>query len=232
MRATAGVFPNVCQASFATIRVGMEIGGGISEMADALQALFLPALLVGVVCILLWRYLPGHNRPVALLVFGAALFAIPQFLVVIVGTMATELLPYRQVVLAIWLTLAAVVAEWQVVRALAGRPFLMSRYGERQRTAGPVIVGVLALAFGAVGLYLAVLSAEDLLLPHQILEGPISRKWVTQGRRSSPHYHLRLNSQNVEIGRDLYGRLRRGETVRLEVTSGSHTVVKADLAVY
>jgi hypothetical protein len=88
-------------------------------------------------------------------------------------------------------------------------------------------MGVLTLVFGGFGVYMAVLSIEDLLLPHQIVEGVVTRKWVTHGSRSAPEFHLRLDDHNVQVGQDLYARVWPGERVRLEVTAGSHAVVKA-----
>lgn len=203
-------------------------------MADALRTLFFPTLLAGVVCVVLWWCLPQRNRRMSLLLIGAGLFAIPQFLVVIVGPMATELLLYRQAVLAIWLILFGLFWAWPFVRVVQGRALPVSRHGLGQKT-NTIILGslalVLGLVFGGLGVYVAWLSAEDLLLPRQVVEGPIIRKWVTRDRRSIPEYHLGLDGHSVRIGRDLYVRLRRGETVRLEVTAGTHTIVKADRAV-
>lgn len=199
-------------------------------MADAARALFFAALLAGVVCVLLWRRLSRRNRPTGLLVIGIGLLAIPQFLVLIMGTMVTELLLYRQVVLAIWLMLFGLFGVWQFIRVVQGRA-PVSRRGLGPKT-NTVMLGLLVLVFGLVfggfGAYLAALSAEDLLMSHQVFEGAITRKWVTSSRRSIPDYHLRLDGHSVLIGRDLYVRVRPGETVRLEVTAGSHTAAKAD----
>ncbi|HLY24526.1 MAG TPA: hypothetical protein VKT83_18825 [bacterium] len=200
-------------------------------MVDAARALFFPALLAGAVCVLLWRRLRGRNRPAGLLSAGIGLLAVPQFLMLIMGTMATELLLYRQIVLATWLSAFGLFGVWQFLRAVQGRSIPVSDRG-LGRKMNTVILGLLALVFGLVfggfGLYLAALSAEDLLLPHQVFEGTIARKWVTRGTRGIPEYHLRLDGHSVRIGRDLYVRVRPGETVRLEVTAGSHTVAKAD----
>ena len=106
-------------------------------MADVLRPLFFPALVAGIVCVLLWRRLPDRNRRVSLLLVGAGLFTVPQFLVVIVGTMATELVLYRQVVLAIWLTLFGLVAAWRVIRVLEGRPLPARGKGPNS----PLIIG-------------------------------------------------------------------------------------------
>ncbi|HEV2283898.1 MAG TPA: hypothetical protein VGX75_16055 [bacterium] len=201
-------------------------------MADAVRALFFPVLLAGGVCILLWRRLRRQNRRAGwFLLLGVGLLAVPQFLVLIMGTMATALLLYREVVLAIWLLLFGLFWVWQVVRVVQGRSLPVSSRG-LGRTANTVLLGlltlVLGLVFGGFGAYLAVLSAEDLFLPHQVLEGTITRKWVTRTTRSVPEYHLRLDGHSVRIGRDLYVRVRPGETVRLEVTAGSHAAAKAD----
>lgn len=197
-------------------------------MADAVRILFFPALGAGVVCCMVWRRLPDRNQHLGLLLIGAGLFAIPQFTVVAVGTVATGLLLHRQVVLGIWLSLIGAFAAWKAVRILEGRPLPdYQSYRSQRRMNSPIILGVVALAFGGFGLYTLWLSAEDLLLPHTIYQGQITRKWIHHGTRSAPQYYLGVNGRTVEVGRDLYARLRPGEIVRVEITAGSHTVVSA-----
>ena len=187
-------------------------------MPDAVRVLFFPALLAGVICIGLWRRRPDRGRRQGLLLLGAALFALPQFLVVIAGLFATELALYRQAVLAIWLVLFGLVAAWPLIRASAGRPL---------SPASRFALGLLALLFVGVGGHMALLSAEDLLLPHQIFEGTITGRWVNRAARSGPQYHIRVGGRSLRVARDMYMRVQSGETVRLEMTAGSHTVLRA-----
>ena len=199
-------------------------------MADLVRVLFFPSLLIGVACCLLWRRLPGRNNRLGLLLVGMGLFAIPQFFVVALGTMATQLLPYRQVVLGIWLSLFGLFAAWKTIRSLEGRPIegrLAYTAARSRRANNPVILGLLALALGGLGAYLLWLSAEDLLLPHVVYQGPITRKWIEHGTRSAPQYYVRVSGRGVQVGRDLFTRVQPGETVRVEVAAGSHTVVNA-----
>lgn len=199
-------------------------------MADLVRVLFFPSLLIGVACCVLWRRLPDRNHRLALLLVGMGLFAIPQFFVVAVGTVATELLPYRQVVLGIWLSLFGLFAAWKAIRNLEGRPIegRLAHTSARGRGANnPVILSLLALAFGGFGIYMLWLSAEDLLLPRAVYQGPITRKWIQHGTRSAPQYYLGIDGRDVQVGRDLFTRVRPGETLRVEVTAGSHTVVNA-----
>lgn len=195
-------------------------------MADAVRILFFPSLGAGVVCCLLWRRLPDRDRHLSLLLVGAGLFAIPQFIVVAVGPVATGLLLYRQVVLAIWLSLIGAFAAWKAVRILEGRP-LPDTYRSQRQLHSPIILGIIALSFGGFGLHMLWLSAEDLVVPHAVYQGQITRKWIQHGTRSAPQYYLVVNGRSVEVGRDLYTRLRSGEVVRVEIAVGSHTVIGA-----
>ncbi len=197
-------------------------------MADAVQTLFFPSLGAGVICCLLWRRLPDRDQHLGLLLVGAGLFAIPQFIIVAVGPAATGLLLHRQVVLAIWLSLIGAFAAWKAVRILEGRPLPdYQNYRSQRQLHSPIILGIIALTFGGFGLYMLWLSAEDLLLPHAVYQGQIVRKWISHGTRSAPQYYLVINGRSVEVGRDLYTRVRPGEVVRVEITAGSHTVVNA-----
>jgi hypothetical protein len=86
----------------------------------------------------------------------------PQFIVVAVGTFAAELLVYREVVLGIWLLLFGAFAAWKTVRNLEGRPIegrAAYTSARGRRVNNPVILSILALAFGGVGVYLVWLSA-------------------------------------------------------------------------
>ncbi|HET9000548.1 MAG TPA: hypothetical protein VFP86_12955 [bacterium] len=196
-------------------------------MADAVRILFFPSLGAGVVCCLLWRRLPDRDRHLGLLLVGAGLFVIPQFIVVAVGTVATELLLHRQVVLGIWLSLLGAFAAWKAVRILEGRPLPDNYRSQRQLHNSPIILGIIALSFGGFGLNMLWLSAEDLLLPHAVYQGQITRKWIQHGTRSAPQYYFVVNGRSVEVGRDLYTRVRPGEVVRVEIAAGSHTVIGA-----
>jgi hypothetical protein len=199
-------------------------------VADLVRVLFFPSLLAGVACCMIWRRLPDRDNRLVLLLVGIGLFTIPQFFVVIVGTVATELLLYRQVVLGIWLSLFGLFAAWKTIRNLEGRPIegRVAYTSARSRRANhPVILGLLALVFGGFGVYMLGLSAEDLVLPRVVYRGPITRKWIQHGTRSAPEYYLRVNGRSVQVGEDLFTRVRPGETVRVEVTAGSHTVVNA-----
>ena len=197
-------------------------------MADAVRILFFPSLGAGVVCCLLWRRLRDRDQHLGLLLAGAGLFAIPQFIVVAVGTAATGLLLHRQVVLGIWLTLIGAFAGWKAARILEGRPLPESQsYRSQRRVHSPIVLIVVALAFGGFGMYMLWLSAEDFLLPHVVYQGQIARKWIGHGTRSAPQYYLVINGSSVEVGRDLYARLRSGDIVRVEITAGSRTVLSA-----
>ena len=195
-------------------------------MADAVRTLFFPSLGAGVVCCLLWRRVPNRDQHLGLLLVGAGLFAIPQFIVVAVGTVATGLLLHRQVVLAIWLSLIGTFAALKGVRILEGRP-LSDNYRSQRQIHSPIILGIIALSFGGFGLSMLWRSAEDLFLPHAVYQGQITRKWIQHGTRSAPQYYLVVNGRSVEVGRDLYTRLRPGEVVRVEIAAGSHTVIGA-----
>jgi hypothetical protein len=199
-------------------------------VADVVRVLFFPSLLAGVVCCLLWRRLPDRDQRLGLLLVGAGLFMIPQFIVVAVGTLATELLVYREVVLGIWLLLFGAFAAWKAVRNLEGRPIedrAAYTSARSRRANNPIILSILALAFGGFGVEMVWLSGEDLLLPHVVFRGQVTRKWIQHGTRSAPQYYLGVNGRGVQVGRDLYARVGPGEAVRVEVTAGSHTVVSA-----
>ena len=71
------------------------------------------------------------------------------------------------------------------------------------------------------------LSAGDLLLPHPVYQGQITRKWIQHGTRSAPQYYLGFDGRSVEVGRDLYTRVRPGEVVGVEITAASHTVISS-----
>ena len=195
-------------------------------MGEAVRALFFPALLTGVVCCVLWAHLPNRNGRLWLFLVGVGLFAVPQFVVVMVGTAATELILHRQVVLAIWLSGFGAFAAWRVVRILRGRPLPTYNPARSQRINSPVILSIIALAFGGFGLYTAEVTAQDFLAPHLIYEGHITRKWVEHGTRSAPQFYVALDGQSVQVGQDLYRALRSGEVVRAEITGGSHTVLR------
>ena len=205
-----------------------DLGRMTGCMADAVRTLFFPSLGAGVVCCLLWRRLPNRDQHLGLLLVGAGLFVIPQFIVVAVGTVATQLLLHRQVVLAIWLSLIGAFAAWKLVRILEGRTLPdYQNYGRQRRIHSPIILGIIALSFGGFGLHMLWLSAEDLLLPHAVYQGQITRKWIQHGTRSAPQYYLGFDGRSVEVGRELYTRVREGEVVRVEITAASHTVISA-----
>jgi MFS family permease len=192
-------------------------------VAEALRILFFPALLAGALCCIVWSRLANRDERLSFFLIGVGLFTLPQFAVVLLGTAATELVLYRQVVLAIWLTAFGAFAAWRAVRILEGRPLPTAR---SQRINSPIFLGIIALAFGGFGLYTAKVSAEDLFLPHAIFEGPVTRKWVQHGSRSAPEFYIMIGDRPVQVGQDLYRRLRPGEVVRAEVTAGSRTVVR------
>jgi len=195
-------------------------------VAEALRILFFPALLAGALCCIVWSRLANRDERLSLFLIGVGLFTLPQFAIVLLGTAATELVLYRQVVLAIWLTAFGAFAAWRAVRILEGHPLRTYNPARSQRINSLIILGIIALAFGGFGLYTAKVSAEDLFLPHAIFEGPVTRKWVQHGSRSAPEFYIMIGDRPVQVGQDLYRRLRPGEVVRAEVTAGSRTVVR------
>ncbi len=195
-------------------------------MAAVIHQFFFPSIVAGVILAVVWRFVsPGLART-ALQVVAALLFFLPQLGVMFVGSRSVQLVLHRNAVLALWLVAGGAFAVLQAKRSFGGAP--VSAVGSRSGLVrSPLLVGAVGVLVGAGGLWLGSVVAKDIVLPRAVVEGVVTRTWVTVGR-GGPYWHIAVNGAPLNVTQDVYAKVRPSMRVRVRVGAGSDTVLAVE----
>ncbi len=195
-------------------------------MAAVIHQYFFPSILAGVALAVVWRFVsPGLART-ALQVIASLLFFLPQLGVMYFGGRSMQLVLHRNAVLALWLVAGGAFAVWQAAHSSRGAP--VPTAGSRGgRVRSPLVVGAVGVLVGAGGLWLGSIVAKDIVLPRAVVEGVVTRTWVTIGR-GGPYWHVAVNGAPLNVTQDVYAKLRPSMRVRVRIGAGSDTVLAVE----
>lgn len=188
-------------------------------MAAVIHQYFFPCIGAGIVLALVWRLVPPGLARTALQVIAGLLFFLPQLAVMYFGGRSVQLILHRNVVLALWLVAGGAFAVWQAARSGGGKRGGLVR--------SPLIVGTIGVVVGVGGLWLGSVVAKDIVLPRAVVEGVVTKMWVTVGR-GGPYWHIAVNGAPLNVTQDVYAMLRPGIRVRVRIGAASDTVLAVE----
>jgi len=188
-------------------------------MAAVVHQYFFLCIGAGMVLALAWRLVPPGLARTALQAIAALVFFLPQLAVMYFGGRSVQLILHRNVVLALWLVAGGAFAVWQAARAGGGKRGGLVR--------SPLIVGTIGVVVGVGGLWLGSVVAKDIVLPRAVVEGVVTKMWVTVSR-GGPYWHIAVNGAPLNVTQDVYAMLRPGIRVRVRIGAASDTVLAVE----
>ena len=218
-------------------------------MANVLAAVFWPALGLGLVLAVAWRFVaPGWLRT-ALQIAASVLVFIPQLLIILFLYRATVLLLYQEALLSAWmLGIAGLTAFrlWQRWTNRGSAPALINRLScwrateqeiafqtKMQRTfweqgrqrSSPVLV-LVVLLFGGFGAYLGRNFLLDAFARRIVVEGMVQGLRYNHGSRAPRPSSIIIDSHVWAGARDLHAQIQYPQWVHAEIGAGSHAVLR------
>lgn len=191
-------------------------------MAALIHQYFFPIVAAGVVLGVAWRFLPPGPAKTALQAIAAAVFFAPQLAVFVAGNYSVTLVLHRNVLMALWLMAGGALAVWQAAHTSRAAP--ASAVAKRGLVRGPNLLGIAGLLVAVAGLWLGSIAVKDIVLPRGVVEGWVTRMWVTTWS-GGPYWHVAVNGARLNVTRDVYTMFRPGMRVRVQVGAGSATVL-------
>jgi hypothetical protein len=192
-------------------------------MAALIHEYFFPLLGAGVALGAVWRYLSPGPVKSAFQTLATVVFFAPQFALFVVGNYSVGLVLHRNFLMASWLVAGGALAVWQARHT--SRTVALPTSAQRGLVRGPMLLGIAGFLVGVMGLWLGTIAVRDIVLPRGVVEGWVTRMWVTTWWSGGPYWHIAVNGAPLNVTRDVYATFRPGMRVKVQVGAGSATVL-------
>jgi hypothetical protein len=142
-------------------------------MANFLASIFWPALLLGLVLAVAWRFVPPGRLRTNLQIIASLLVFVPQLFIIFLLYQSIALLLYQEALLSLWMLGVATLIAWRLWQRWSGRTgessglnrlsqwratedevafqsVVQRGFQERQQKRSPLVLIVIVLLFGGL----------------------------------------------------------------------------------